>query len=228
MEPLTLFLDLDETLVKTGSLSLYGRDLFLGKARSKEAVARYTQAKDSFFGKDPVPLSQWASQVGVSIILSHEGTDFSEDPYITKLRPGAKEFLEGLQPLCQEINILTTGLKSFQEFVLELHQVRHLINNVYGREEINASQFGPTITTENRVLLVDDNCNPGSGGWKRKMTSIGVLTDEVHQKLNNMEWEEQGIFLQKIAEQHFICISPWQGDPLDTELYRVIEEIKNF
>lgn len=228
MEPLILFLDLDETLVKTSYLSLYGKDLFLGKARSKEAVGRYTQARDSFFASDPIPLSQWASQAGVSIILSHEGSDFSKDPYITKLRPGVREFLEGLRPLCKEINILTTGIKSFQEFVLELHQIRHLINEVYGREEIDAAQFGPSITTSKRVLLVDDNCNPGSGGWKRKMTSIGVLTDDIHQKLNNMEWEAQDSFLKEIADRHFICISPWQGDPLDTELYRVLREIKTF
>lgn len=227
MEPFIVFLDLDETLVKTGYLSSSGRDLFLGKIRTPEAVARFTQAKEAFLAGRPEQLTEMAAQTGVSIILSHEGADFSKDPYISKLRPGAKELIDNVKLLCSELNILTTGSTSFQTLVLDLHQIRNRFDNIYGRDEIRTAEYGRPLTKSTNVLLVDDNCNHGSGGWKSKMSAIGVLNDAVHRQFNQLPWEDQAAFLKTFADKHFICVKPWQGDPLDTELAKVWSQIKN-
>ena len=224
MDQRVAFIDLDETLVSTGALSSNGRMLFLGKDREKEVVDSYTKDRKDFLAGDTSALAARATQKEIFIISSFEEEDLSKDPYITALRPHARQFLTEISNIFDEVNILTTGQTAFQSNVLKLHSIDHFFDNVYGKQEIRKSQLSP-LTTSKNVILVDDNCQIGSIGWMSKMTSIGVITDEMHQKMNQMRYEEKEQFLLRLSEPHFFCAKVWQGDPSDNDLLVILQKM---
>lgn len=230
-EKTVLFLDLDETLARTVSIDndYSANQLFLGdppwKTRKtdkyKQQVRRYPAVLRAYDAGNPEKLVNWARQRGIKFLPNH--------PYITKLRPGGIPFLEAVNEMFDEVNILTAGSREFQKEVIQALGIRDYFDNVYGREDTREAQFGPPygkgpLTTSKHVILVDDNGNFGSEGWNSKMTAIGVLDKMKPPPGDSMA--EQDEYYAKVAQGHFLPIKCWFGNDNDTALGDVLNELR--
>jgi len=223
-----LFLDLDETLLRTVDFD-NAAEIFLGGAtwaerktsKYKEKAGRYYAALRAFDTGDTDELVSWAQRRGVKLM--------SDFPYATRLRPGLTRFLKAVNEMFDEVNILTTGAREFQKEVIRLHGISDYFDNIYGREDIAAAQEEPPhgtgpLTTSKHSILVDDNGNIGSMGWNSKMSAMGIFSQEDF--YSDRDYKEQAKYLERVAEGRFIPIKSWHGADDDTALRGVLDELK--
>ena len=217
--PTVLFLDLDETLLRTTGFE-NAADIFLGSqtlsvrktAKYKEKKRRYHAALHDFDGGNTYELEEWARQRGIKLM--------SDYPYATRLRPGIVPFLEAVNEMFDEVNILTAGAREFQKEVIRLHGIGGYFDNIYGREDTAEAQLAGPLTTAN-AILVDDNGNLGSRGWNSKMIAMGALSLEDF--YSDRDYQEQARYLEMVSEGHFLPIKGWYGKDSDSELQGVLD-----
>jgi phosphoglycolate phosphatase-like HAD superfamily hydrolase len=227
-EKRVLFLDLDETLLRTTSIDdPYGANqIFLGNPpwairktdEYKAQTRRYPAVLKAYDEGNPRELIAWAKQRGVKFLPNY--------PYITRLRPGVIPFLESVNEMFDEVNILTAGAREFQKEVIQAHGIEEYFDNVYGREDTAQARFDPPHgtgpLTTSYAILVDDNGNFGSMGWNAKMTAIGVLDKEPPRG----SYAERDEYYARVAQGHFLPITCWFGRDSDTALGDVLNELR--
>jgi len=218
-----LFLDLDETLVRTTHAS-GAVELFVpGKRFPKNEVTPETQAAMDHYRvicaqEDWNALADWGRDLGVYRVPYPA----DEEPMFSMLRPKAKELLSWTRTAFDQVHLMTAGMLDFQKLVLQVHGIDSYFDQAYGRDEINEHILEPIIDPEDYAILVDDNHTLGSLGWQSKMTAIGILREEGPRDYKiRQEW------LQSLAENHFVAVRPWHGKREDDELSRVMQNLKD-
>lgn len=138
--------------------------------------------------------------------------EFHKRVFISRLRPGAREFLAKLRENGRVI-ALTHALVKFQKTVLEAHGLTGEFEGIYGREDM-----GDAPKSKNSVLI--DDAGSGVAGLAMKFHAMGVLREMSQEELAKPIPE-----LAEVAKKHLAKIPAFEGNPADSFLETAADKI---
>lgn len=199
-----IFIDFDETLVKT-CYSEYAYSLLVAHENNSDDQIERLHARrarrTAFEALSPEKQKEfWLDRGCLPFTYLVEGFNI---PYITALRPHAKEFIAECKKIAPTM-IFTAGEKEYQTKVAELHGIGDV--EIYGRN------CGERVPKHPKNLLVDD-LHYCTSGVQWKLECLGFETVET----------ESGPLIP--GDRH-IQVSPWCGDQTDDELLDLLPKIK--
>lgn len=213
----TLFIDLDETLVRTLPLNqaeiLFGYNVGRDYTKYRQQRAEYRRLIRSF-DTGHGQLRELADQRGIKL-LSVDG-----EFYATQLRPQALDFFNIVSELFTELNILTAGENTRQNLVVNALNLRSYFKRIYTMDDINTSILtNKPLATDDFILL--DDLYPTSFMWKDKMHALGVF----HHDVDLLTFDEQNRFM-RLIEKHYVRIPQFLGDLNDQMLVTILPILK--
>lgn len=173
-----VFVDLDETLVKTSYLVNANLNLY----KKERILSRDVPSDPKIKARDH------ENNGGKIIKLQESENNWENTWFVTYLRPGAIEFIKALYARAK-VCILTSGGKEFQTRVIQVHNIPIPEHNIYGKfnyEDVPQSPY---------AVLVDDLEETTSGVYG-KLQAIGVGTSRfVHVEpwLNFSKQDDTGL-----------------------------------
>ncbi len=200
-----VFVDLDETLIKTQFL--------------RDAVTRWAVNSDNvsydYFTKNPNEFENYQKKMFESLkklspILIGSVSD-PNNSYVSLLRPHAIDFVKSLKPF--RVCALTSGKKDFQQDIINRQNIP--FDNVYGREDIKTGNV-----SKSKIAVLVDDLSPTTSGIQSKMIAMGILQQET----NDFD-DESNQDVNKIYN-HFVQVKAWNGDSNDGELTAKLSEVK--
>jgi hypothetical protein len=210
----TVFVDVDETLVKSTFGSITNRIKELG---------RYLESSKRELEKDPtskiynrtVPKAEKELEELKNLYNDNRIVEVEvgpEESYHSVARPSAEPFLKALSskyPLC----VFTSGDKDFQIEVLNKLGLIKYFKHVYSTRDNDVPQ-------SQRFVLVDD-LKAGMSGMTDKMKQLLGREDEGHWSAT--EGDQSG---QEYHEPHLVTVEGFWGEKDTTPLTHYIPEIE--
>lgn len=133
--------------------------------------------------------------------------------YVSRLRPGAMEFISELKNIAPKVFALSAGLRAFQVEVMTAHGLMPLLDGLYGRESLGSRDALHVVPALPKTLLVDDQPLLSMLAIS-KLDVMGVLPGDGIDELN------------KAFDRHYVHIPPFEGVLPDDELSKILPIIR--
>jgi hypothetical protein len=134
--------------------------------------------------------------------------------FISRVRPGAKVFLEWLRTLTPNVYALSAERRPFQVVVMREHGLLDLVNEVYGREALGERDLKHVVPVHAGSLLIDD---------QEHLSMLAIAKLNVMRMIRNDSMEA---ILDAFAD-HFVHVLPFEGDEADMGLTEAMPAIQD-
>jgi beta-phosphoglucomutase-like phosphatase (HAD superfamily) len=195
----TFYVDIDETILHTDPW-------FTSRPVREFLLENNVAARSRMLNMGPKEFQKLVCKEG------DVAFEFHKRVFISRLRPGAREFLARLRENGRVI-ALTHALVNFQKTALEAHGLTGEFEGIYGREDMGAAP-----KSKNSILI--DDAGSGAAGLAMKFHAMGVLREMSPEELSRPSQE-----LSDAAKRHLARIPAFEGDPADSFLETAADKI---
>jgi hypothetical protein len=133
--------------------------------------------------------------------------------FISRLRPGAREFLQGLRGVTPKLYALSAGTRNFQVEVLKGHGLFACLDELYGRESLGERDPKHVVPVHVNPLLIDD---------QPVMSMLAIAKLNVMRLIKNDTVEA----MMEAFDRHYIQIHPFDGDAADVGFATIAPEVQ--
>jgi hypothetical protein len=140
---------------------------------------------------------------------------FSHDcsVFVSRLRPGAIEFLAELRKISPRIYALSAGIRSFQVEAMTAHGIMGMLDELYGRESLGSRDAMRVVPALPKTILVDDQPCLSMLAIS-KLDVMGVLTSDNYDDM------------VKAFDKHYVHISAFEGQLPDEALKNILPKVQ--